>query len=219
MAVGAVAQRNRVDIRCPVLLQIWQADLLAVLDALLLARVERLHVGEVDLEVLGPDDLAVAAVNNKGVLHGDDGLVAADLHDDGALVEAEGHDVGVLLGDVDGPRALHRVAQRDLELVGLRVPHFHVAVLGGRDDEGQLGVEDHGGDVFCVAVEGVDALFGLVVPDFHEAVVAAGDYVGFVAFVVVQTIDPVLVAFEREVRRVALGLHVPNLGLIEKGLL
>ncbi len=147
------------------------------------------------------------------ILHGDDWLVAAHFDDNSALVEAEGHDVGVLLGDVDGPRALHRVAEGYFEFICLRVPHFDVAVLGRGDDQRQLWVENNGGDVFGVSVEGVNALLGLVVPNLDQPVVAARDNVGLVALVVVEAVDAALVALEREIGACALRLNVPDLGV------
>mmetsp|Transcript_46336 Transcript_46336/g.148398 ORF Transcript_46336/g.148398 Transcript_46336/m.148398 type:complete len:371 (-) Transcript_46336:1547-2659(-) len=155
-------------------------------------RGERLDVHGLDLVVLGPDNLA------RGV-HGGDGLLAADLDHDGALVVADGDLVGA--PDIpEGPHALQAVVERALETVGRRVPHLDRAVLGAGHDDGELRVKGHARHVVGVALEGLHALLGLVVPDLDQLVVRARDEVGLVAArEVVDAVHPLLVPLQGEV--------------------
>lgn len=64
----------------------------------------------------------------------------------------DGNGVGAL--DIGHrPHALHAIVERILQPVGGGVPQLHSAVLRAREDEGQLRVEAHGGDVVRVAVQ------------------------------------------------------------------
>ena len=61
------------------------------------------------------------------------------------------------------------------------MPQAHRTVLTGADDHRQSRVEAHAAHVVAVALERLQTGLGLVVPDFHGAVVRAGQQVGLVA--------------------------------------
>eukprot|EP00958_Prasinococcus_capsulatus_P026393 scaffold4781_cov339-Prasinococcus_capsulatus_cf.AAC.10 len=143
------------------------------------------------------------------------------------FIVADAHHVGAL-GVAERPDALHAVVERVLQAVGGVVPDPHGSVLGARHDDRKLRVEHHRGHVVRVPLERLHARLGLVVPHFHlhappppsrarpcaqrtcspkglcdayQLVVGAGDEVGAVAAgEVVDAVDALLVAFEREVR-------------------
>ena len=168
-----------------------------------------LQVGLLDLGVLGPDDLAAA-------VHGHGGLLASQLDEHAALVVADGDVVGALEAAY-GPDALEAVVERVVETVGVGVPELDGAVLAAGENERQLGVKRDARDVLRVAVERLHARLVLVVPDLDESVVGARDQVGLVAaVVVVDAVDALVVALEREVGR--RGAELPHLdGLVERG--
>ena len=61
------------------------------------------------------------------------------------------------------------------------MPQLDSAVLRASGNERQLRVEADGGDVVAVAVQGLNAGLGLVVPNLNQAVVGARHQVGAVA--------------------------------------
>ena len=97
------------------------------------------------------------------------------------------------------------------------MPNLHRPVLRPRDNDRQLRVEGHRGNVLRVALQYLDAGLVLVVPDAHLPIVGAGNQIGLVpAVVVVHTVDALLVAFQGEVGRG--GAQLPHLdGLVEGG--
>jgi hypothetical protein len=73
--------------------------------------------------------------------------------------------------------------------VSVNVPNPKGPVFRACQDDGQFRVEGHSGDVLRMTFKSLDTSFVLVVPDFDEPVVGAGDEVRFVAtHVVVKTV-------------------------------
>ena len=109
--------------------------------------------GRLDVVVGRPYDLA-------GGIHRGDGVVATELDADASLIEANGKHVG-LLGSSQGPGTLHTVVEGRLGTVGGGLPKANGSVLGGRSDEGKLGMEHNGTNIVRVPFKGVDDGFGL----------------------------------------------------------
>ena len=78
----------------------------------------------------------------------------------------------------EGPDAAHSIvkdhllsrdgvtrSQSDI-LISNTIPETNGSIFRTGDDEWEFGVEAETGDVVCVALEGLDACFGLIVPHF-----------------------------------------------------
>ncbi|RNA36262.1 hypothetical protein BpHYR1_016613 [Brachionus plicatilis] len=81
--------------------------------------------------MLGPDYFAAA-------VHGNGGLLAAQLDHHAALVVPDGHVVRAFQ-TADGPDPLQAVVQRVVQSVGVGVPELDGAVLGAGQYQWQLG--------------------------------------------------------------------------------
>ncbi len=97
------------------------------------------------------------------------------------------------------------------------MPQFDSSVLASGKNERQLGMKRHRGDVLQVALQRLHTSLVLVVPDLDSSIVRTRDKVRLVAtVVVVDTVDALLVAFEREVGMIRAQL--PHFdGLVERG--
>ena len=134
-------------------------------------------------------------------------FVAADFEDERALVIADRDVVGLFWVDVKRPALLEVVVEGLARLVVVGVPEDHEAVFGAGEDEGQVWVEEDGGDGLGVLVQREDALALLVVPDLDRVVVRARQQ-QVARLVEVQSVHSRGVLFQRDVR--VLAVHVPQ---------
>ena len=97
---------------------------------------------------------------------------------------------------MQGPDPLQAVIQGLLISVGEGVPDVDDIILAGGEDDWDVGVEGDSGDVVDVAIiKGEEALLGLVVPDFHLAIVPSRHEVRpFMIMAEVNTVDTSLMS-------------------------
>ena len=101
----------------------------------------------------------------------------------------------------DRPNSLQPVVQCGFQSIRIRMPDLNSSILGTGDDDRQLRMEGHCGNVLCMPFQGLDTGFILVIPYLNKTIVCSRDKIRFISSVIViNTVNSLLVSLEGKVR-------------------